>query len=38
MVGRPGGKRPLAKPRCRRDDAIKLVFKKGYGGAWTGFL
>jgi hypothetical protein len=24
LVGRPGGKKPLGRPRCRREDNIKM--------------
>jgi transposase len=34
LVGRPEGKRPLGRPRCRRDDNIKLDLRKiGIDGA-----
>jgi hypothetical protein len=27
-LAKPGGKRPLGKPRCRWDDNIKMDFKE----------
>jgi hypothetical protein len=33
LVGKPGGKQPLGRPRCRREDNIKADFKEvGSGG------
>jgi hypothetical protein len=33
LVGKPGGKRPLDRPRCRCEDNIKMDFQKvGCGG------
>jgi hypothetical protein len=29
LVGRPKGKRPLGRPRCRWEDNIKLDLRKG---------
>jgi hypothetical protein len=34
LVGKPEGKRPLARPRCRWEDNIKMIFRKWY--VWTG--
>jgi hypothetical protein len=32
-VGKPGGKRPLGRPRCRWEDNIKMDHQEvGYGG------
>jgi len=31
LVGKPKGKRPLGRPRCRREHNIKMEW-----GAWTG--
>jgi hypothetical protein len=34
LVGRPEGKRPLGRPRCRREDNIKLDLREiGINGA-----
>jgi hypothetical protein len=34
LVGRPEGKRPLGRPRCRREDNIKMDLRKiGIDGA-----
>jgi hypothetical protein len=27
LVGKPEGKRPLGRPRCKREDNIKMDFK-----------
>jgi hypothetical protein len=37
-VGKPEGKRPLGRPRCRWVDKIKIdLAKKGWGGVdWIG--
>jgi hypothetical protein len=33
LVGKPEGKRPLGRPRCRWEDIIKIDFQKvGEGG------
>jgi hypothetical protein len=33
LVGKPGGKRPLARPRCRWDHNIKMDLQEvGWGG------
>jgi hypothetical protein len=32
-VGKPEGKRPLGRPRCRREDIIKIGLREiGWGG------
>jgi hypothetical protein len=38
MVGKPEGKRPLGRPRCRWVDNIKMdLLEIGWGGVgWTG--
>ena len=38
LVGKPGGKRPLGRPRRRRDDNIKMDLQEvGCGGLdWIG--
>jgi hypothetical protein len=39
LVGRPKRKRPLARPRLRWEDGIKMDLREiGWGGgAWSGF-
>jgi hypothetical protein len=37
-VGRPGGKRPLGKPKLRREDNIKMEFLDMRLVARTGLL
>jgi hypothetical protein len=38
LVGKPEGKTPLERPRCRWQDRIKMDLKEiGWGGMWTGF-
>jgi hypothetical protein len=32
LVGRPEGKRPLERPRRRREDNIKWIFRKWHFG------
>jgi len=34
LVGKPGGKRPLGRPRRRWEDNI--IFRKWDAGVWTG--
>ena len=35
LVGKPEGKRPLGRPRCRWEDNIKMDFQKvGTGWSW----
>jgi hypothetical protein len=36
LVGKPEGKKPLGRPRRRREDNIKMNFRKWDVGAWTG--
>jgi hypothetical protein len=40
LVGKPGGKRPLGRPRHRWDDNIKMDLQEvecgGYGLDWAG--
>jgi hypothetical protein len=40
LMGKPKGKRPLASPRCRWEDNIKMDLQEVecgvYGLAWTG--
>jgi hypothetical protein len=36
-VGKPEGKRPLGRPRCRWEDGIKMDFKRDWlGGCEVG--
>jgi hypothetical protein len=37
LVGKPQGKRPLGRPRCRWEDNIKMDPRKWDVGVWTGF-
>jgi hypothetical protein len=35
LVGKPEGKRPLGRPRCRWEDNIKMDFQEEkLGGSW----
>ena len=35
LVGKPEGKRPLGRPRCRWEDNIKMDHQEvGWGGDW----
>jgi hypothetical protein len=36
LVGRPEGRRPLGRPRRRREGNIKMDFQEVGWGAWTG--
>jgi hypothetical protein len=36
LVGKPEGKRPLERPRCKWEDNIKMDLKDGV--IWTGLL
>ena len=38
LVGKPEGKRPLERPRCRWEDNIKMYLRKWNVGAWTKWL
>jgi len=39
VVGRkPGGKRPLGRPRCIWEDNIKMDLQEEGWGAWTGLI
>jgi hypothetical protein len=33
LVGKPEGRRPLGRPRHRREDNIKMDLREGCGGA-----
>jgi hypothetical protein len=35
LVGKPGGKRPQRRPRCRWEDNFKIFWKWDMG-VWTG--
>jgi hypothetical protein len=37
LVGKPEGKRPLERPRCRWEDGIKMVLREIGWGVWNGF-
>jgi hypothetical protein len=36
LVGKPEGKRPLGRPRCRWEDNIKIDLQAVGCGVWTG--
>ena len=36
LVGKPEGKRPLGRPRCRWGIILRWIFRKCDVGAWTG--
>jgi hypothetical protein len=36
LVGKPEG-RPLERPRCRREDGIKMDLRVTGWGVWSGF-
>ena len=36
LVGKPEGKRPLGRPRCRWEDNIKIDLQEVGCGEWTG--
>ena len=38
LVGKPEGKRPLRRPRRRREDNIKIDLYEVGGGVWTGSI
>jgi hypothetical protein len=37
LVGKPEGKKPLGRPRCRWEDGIKMDLGEIVWGAWSGF-
>jgi hypothetical protein len=40
LVGKPEGKRPLGRPRCRWEDNIKMDLQEvgeGWKTGWSGF-
>jgi hypothetical protein len=38
LVGKPEGKRPLGRPRCRWEDNSKMDLEEVGCGAWTGSI
>jgi hypothetical protein len=40
LMGKPEGKRPLGRPRCRRVDSIEMdLTQRGWDGmVWTGLI
>jgi hypothetical protein len=36
LVGKPEGKRPMGRPRCRWEDNIKIDVQDVGCGVWTG--
>jgi hypothetical protein len=38
LVGKPEGKRPLGRPRCRWEDNFKMDLKKVGWGEWNGLI
>jgi hypothetical protein len=38
LVGRPEGRRPLGRPRRRREDNIKMDLREMGLGMWIGFI
>jgi hypothetical protein len=36
LVGKPEGKRPLRRPRCGREDIIKMDLQEVECGVWSG--
>jgi hypothetical protein len=37
LVGKPKGKRPLRRPRCRWEDGIRMDVRKIGWEVWIGF-
>jgi hypothetical protein len=37
LVGKPKGKRPLGRVRCRREDGIRMDLRETGWGVWSGF-
>ena len=37
-MGKPEGKRPLGRSRCRLEDNIKMVLQEERWGAWNGLI
>jgi hypothetical protein len=38
MVGKPEGKRPLRRPKCRCEDNIKMALRNEGRRQWTRFI
>jgi hypothetical protein len=38
LVGKPGGKRPLGRPRHRWADTIIMILERWDGVMWTGLV
>jgi len=38
LVRKPEGKRLLGRPRRRREDSIKMIFRKWGVAVWTGLI
>jgi hypothetical protein len=38
LVGKPEGRRPLGRPRCRWEGNIKMDLREVGWGAWTGSI
>jgi hypothetical protein len=38
FVGKPGGKRPLERPKSRGEDGIKMDLMETGWGVWSGFI
>jgi hypothetical protein len=38
LVGKPEGRRPLGRPRCRWENNIKMALREVGWGAWTGSI
>jgi hypothetical protein len=38
LVGKPEGKKPLGRPRCRWVDNIKIDLREINGMVWIGFI
>jgi hypothetical protein len=38
LVGRPEGRRPLGRPRCKWEDNIKMDLREIGLGMWIGFI
>ena len=37
-MGKPEGRRPLGRPKCRWDNNIKIDLQEVGSVAWTGFI
>jgi hypothetical protein len=38
LVGKPEGKRPLGRPRCRWAGNIRMILEREDGMVWTGLM